>query len=466
MGIETNLEVFPGISFQTSTAVGYQAGVIDAAKYGRDPLTGLLNQAAFESQVARRMMNTSPSAFLNALFRIDVDRFIRINDCFGFATGDVLLTKLAQRLEATVADLGGLVGRLKQDEFAIFIGAIDSESEATTLARRLLRMVAQPLHWNGRQFFLTASIGIVLHPYDECDITALIERAGREQQSVRNRGRNGFQIARSTVSENRTPVRQDAQALYKAIERDEVFLVYQPILNVHSRQLVGVEALLRWRHPEFGILTPDRFLPLANETGLIVDLGEWVLSSACAQVGQWDQLGFNGLNLGVNFSCQQLQIHKVVNRIESILSRTDFDHSRLSVELGGSGQGQVDAYLTKTLQEIKESGVKLALDNFGVGQVSLDNLHDLPLDSLKIDRSVIRKISTSSQGESLVKALTLLGKSFGLRVEAEGVETTQQFDLLDREGCNNAQGYFLSKPLAPDAVLDLMQAAGNIESRK
>jgi diguanylate cyclase (GGDEF)-like protein len=466
MGIETNLEVFPGISFQTNIAAGYQVDVIDAAKYGHDPLTGLLNQATFESQVARHVLNTPPSASLNALFRIDVDRFIRINDCFGFATGDVLLTKLAQRLEATIADLGGIIGRLKQDEFVIFISAIDSENKAASIARRLLQIVAQPLHWNGRQFFLTASIGIVLQPQDAGDITVLLERAGHEQQSVRNRGRNGFQIARSTVTENRTPVRQSAQALAKAIERDEIFLVYQPILNVHSRQLVGVEALLRWRHPEFGILTPDRFLPLANETGLIVDLGEWALSNACAQVSEWDRLGFNGLSLGVNFSCQQLQIHKVVNRIESILSRTNFDHSRLSVELGGGGHGQVDAYLTQTLQEIKESGVKLALDNFGVGQVSLDNLHDLPLDSLKIDRSVIRKISTSSQGESLVKALTLLGKSFGLRVEAEGVETTQQFDLLDREGCNNAQGYFLSRPLTPDAVLDLMQAAGNIENRK
>jgi diguanylate cyclase (GGDEF)-like protein len=456
MGTEINLEVFPAVSSSTSASAGYQVDVTDAAKYSRDPLTGLLNQAAFESQVARRMMNTSPPASLNALFRVDVDRFIRINDCFGFATGDVLLAKLSQRLEATVFDLGGFVGRLKQDEFAIYIMAIDGEGEAANIARRLLETVTQPFHWNGRQFFLTASIGIVLHPQDEGDIIALLERASHEQQSVRNRGRNGFQIARSSVTENRTPVRQNVNALSKAIERDELFLVYQPILNVHSRQLVGVEALLRWRHPEFGILTPDRFLPLANETGLIVDLGEWALSNACAQVSQWDQLGFNGLNLGVNFSCQQLQIHKVVNRIEAILSRTEFDHARLSVELGGGGQAQVDAYLTKTLQEIKESGVKLALDNFGVGQVSLDNLHDLPLDSLKIDRSVIRKISTSSQGESLVKALTLLGKSFGLRVEAEGVETTQQFDLLDREGCSNAQGYFLSKPLTPDA-------AGNLE---
>jgi diguanylate cyclase (GGDEF)-like protein len=429
-----------------------------------DPLTGVLTQAAFATQVARLTANTQPPGHISALFRIDLDRFIGINDCFGFATGDILLTKVAQRLEAVIADQGGIVGRLGQDEFVIFIASIDGHDRLVGLARQLLQLISQPFQWNQQRFFLTASIGIALASDRSKDVGALMDRAGLEQKSVRNRGRNGFQIARPNGAENRAPANGNVGALRRAIEREEIFLLYQPILNVHSRQVVGVEALLRWRHPEMGVLTPDRFLPLANETGLIVDLGDWALSAACSQVSQWDQLGFTDLNLCVNFSSQQLQIHKVAGRIESILSRTQFDHSRLSVELGGTSHGEVDASLTRTLREIKESGVNLALDNFGVGQVSLDNLHNLPLDSLKIDRSVVRKISTSAHGESLVKALTLLGKSFGLRVEAEGVETTRQFDLLDREGCNNAQGYLLSRPLVPDAVLALLQETGTASS--
>lgn len=425
----------------------------------RDPLTGLLTHGAFASEVTHKLAHTPPTAGIGAMFRLDLDRFIRINDCFGFATGDILLAKLAQRLEAAAADLGGISGRLGQDEFAVFVGAIDGYHKVVAIARQLSALVTQPFPWNGQQFFLTASMGVALHPEDASDVASLMERASHELQGVRNRGRNGFQIAQPRGNENRVQVRQDASVLRKAIERQEMFLVFQPILNVHSRALVAVEALLRWRHPEYGVLAPDQFLPLANETGLIVDLGEWALSSACLHMSQWDRLGFDDLHLSVNFSVQQLRSHKIVNRIETILSQSELDHVRLSVELAAASHGDGDASLMRTFNEIKESGVKLALDNFGVGHVSLDDLHDLPLDSLKIDRSVIRKISTSAHGEDLVKALTLLGKSFGLRVEAEGVETTRQFELLDREGCNNAQGYLLSKPLAPEGIIALLQGA-------
>jgi diguanylate cyclase (GGDEF)-like protein len=423
----------------------------------RDPLTGLLALSAFESTVTRQISSGMRPHCQSAIIRLDLDRFIRVNDRFGFATGNTLLSKLARRLEQTVAQRDGFVGRYGQDEFVIFVNDVVNLEELVGITRSLLGAVSTPFICNGRQFFLTASIGAALFPQDGDNIVALIERAGREQESVRIRGRNGFQIARPESLEHRAPVARLESALRKSIELDEMFLLYQPILNMHSRQLVGVEALLRWRHPELGILTPDQFLPLASETGLIVDLGEWVLSNACSQVSQWDQLGFDGLQLCVNFSSQQLQVHNVAHRIDSILSHTNLNHDRLSVELAAGGGMTAATGMMRSLQEIKESGIKLALDNFGVGDISINNLNDLPFDSLKIDRTVVRKINTSASGENLVNGLTLLGKAFGLRVTAEGVETQQQFELLDRGGCNSAQGYLLSRPIDPNAIASLLQ---------
>jgi diguanylate cyclase (GGDEF)-like protein len=461
MAAETFMEIPSTSSGAFNLAAPRRLITRDGDKSIIDPLTGLLTQTAFETRVTQTIAAAEPSNHLNALLRLDLDRFIRINDCFGFATGDALLSKFGQKLQWAAEAVGGIAGRLDQDEFVLFAPAIADREKVMAIAHQVLRSVTQPIDWNGRRFFLTASMGVALHPDDADDIGSLLSRAAHEQQSVRNRGMNGVQIARPHAAENRSPVAQNTAALRRAIEREEIFLVYQPILNLHSRQLVGVEALLRWHHPEHGILSPDQFLPLANETGLIVDLGEWALSNACGQLHAWDQLGFDGLHLCVNFSSQQLQTHKVVSKIESILGDTKLDPTRLSIELSAAGRGTTDASTMRTLREMNESGIKLALDNFGVGALSLDDLHDLPLDSLKIDRSVIRKVNTSSNGENLVRALTMLGKSFGLTVEAEGVETSRQFDLLDREGCNNAQGYLLSKPLAPDGVTALLHGAGD-----
>ncbi len=400
---------------------------------------------------------TSPCALL----RLDLDRFIRINESFGYATGDALLRAVARRLQVLVGT-GGLAVRIGQDEFALCFEEISSPTEVRECAEQVRQALALPLFHEGRAFYLTASIGAVALSRDAVDAVSALEQADMAMQEARKRGRNTYCLAGPTPAPRRKLATHPEGALRKALEREELFLVYQPILNLHSRRLEGVEALLRWRHPESGVLTPDQFIPLANETGLIVDIGEWALAHACAQTSRWHEFGYPDLTLCVNFSPVQLQAHRVTHRIDAILERAGFAHSHLNIEFNSAGVPSEYAKLFAHLNELKESGVHLSLDNFGAGRFPIVDLGRLPVDSLKIDRTVVGTVAAEARGDNLVRALTLVGKSLGLNVEAEGVETRRQFNLIDQEGCDRAQGYLLSKPLDSDQILSLLRDSSRL----
>jgi diguanylate cyclase len=423
-----------------------------------DPLTGLLTAAEFESQLAARFGALLGAPEAGALFLLDVDRFIRVNANFGFSTGDALLVALSDRLDRIAKLHNGLLCRGAQDEFALYVEHA-SKQKSLTLAAQLLEAVARPLRVGERKFFLTASIGISRYPGDAVGAAALLDRARQALNAARARGRGCYEALGSAAPQ---PIALEERALRRAIETDEVFLVYQPILDLQTRQVTAVEALVRWRHPEQGILVPGQFFPLANATGLIVDIGTWVLSRACAEIQVCHEMGFDDLSLCVNYSQAQLMPGNIASDIESILQHHGLARSQFRMEIFGADGSGFDADLYQRMQELKEIGIGLALDNFGAHAVSLSDLQRAPVDTLKIDRTVVDTASGSG-GSGALRALTMLGRSFGLGVEAEGVETMEQLNLLHQEGCDQAQGYLLGRPVELPALRTLLcQAAQSV----
>jgi len=416
-----------------------------------DALTGLANQKRFVEIAAS---GTEQGA---ALLYIDIDRFMRINDSFGYATGDLLMGHIARRLERCGGP-GEIVARIGRDEFAIFFAANGSRDAARQRADRLMQCFSDAFHLNGQSLFLTISIGIALAPANGDDVPTLLKNAESAMFDAKRQGRNMHQFYRHELNVATGMRLKLESALRHAVEFNELYLAYQPIVDVKTGEICAVEALIRWRHPELGIIPPDKFIGIADESGQILAIGAWVLRTACAQARKWHDAGFNSLAIAVNFSATQFKQPGLYDTIRQVLESTRLPPRFLELEITESLAMQDAEATITTLRGLKDMGVRISIDDFGTGYSSLGYLRRFPIDILKIDKSFVRDVDRDSDSAAIVRTIVGLTRSLKLTVLAEGVESASQRDFLAREGCDRMQGYHFAKPCDPAALLELMRA--------
>ncbi|TWI69943.1 PAS domain S-box-containing protein/diguanylate cyclase (GGDEF)-like protein [Pseudoduganella lurida] len=416
-----------------------------------DPLTALPNRLLFNDRLLHAIQRAGRSQEQLALLFIDLDRFKNVNDTLGHHVGDELLTKVASALSARLRD-GDTLARLGGDEFVVLLEGVDGQYAATLVAEKLVAMFEQPFVVGGHELFVTCSVGISLYPSDATDLNMLIRNADVAMYQAKARGRNGYRFyAPSMTGEGVERLRLETY-LRRSIEKDEIFLNYQPQVEIDTGRLIGVEALVRWNHPELGLVPPVRFIPLAEDTGFISQLGEWVLGEACRQMVRWERAGLVVPKIAVNLSVRQFERGTIVRTVRDILAETGLAPHRLQLEVTESvimNTGDALAFIN----DLHAIGVSLAIDDFGTGYSSLAYLKQMPVKTLKIDRSFIKDIHLDVNDEAIAIAIIQLGKSMNLSVIAEGVETDAQAAFLLRHGCNQAQGYFYSRPVMPDDLL-------------
>jgi len=417
-----------------------------------DPLTALPNRLLFHDRLLHALQRASREHEQLAILFIDLDRFKNVNDTLGHHVGDELLKQVAIALSGKLRD-GDTLARLGGDEFIVLLEGIDGAFGAGHVAEKLMAMFEQPFTVSDYELFVTGSVGISMYPNDATDLNMLIRNADVAMYQAKARGRNGYQFyAPSMTGEGVERLRLEAM-LRRSIDKNEIFLNYQPQVEIDSGRLIGVEALVRWDNPELGSVPPVRFIPLAEDTGFINQLGKWVLFEACRQMVRWQEAGLYVPKIAVNLSVKQFERGSIVSMVAEILKETGLEPHRLQLEVTESViMNTGDALVF--INDLHSIGVGLAIDDFGTGYSSLAYLKQLPVQTLKIDRSFIKDISTDVNDEAIAIAIIQLGKSLNLSVIAEGVETEDQAAFLLRHGCNKAQGYFYSRPVMAEVMLD------------
>ncbi len=415
-----------------------------------DSLTGLPNRILFEDRLAQAILRTRWQKRKIAILFLDMDRFKVINDSLGHNIGDIILQEIALRLSDCVPE-GDTVSRFSSDEFCIILNDIAAESDIPKLASKILIDLAVPFNCEGRELFVTSSIGISLFPDDGDNAQTLLKKADAAMYHSKRKGRNAFQFY-TTEDEQKAIERLTLESsLRRALERDEFRLYYQPQLSLPSCQVDSYEALIRWQHSEYGLVSPIHFIPLLEETGMIIDVGEWVLQTACTQEKKNQQAGHSAKKVAVNISIHQFRQKDFIQMVERTLKNTRLAPNYLELEVT---EGVLIDDINETaekLQELHNMGVSLSIDDFGTGYSSMNYLRRLPFDLLKIDRSFVNEITTNSEDGAITAAIITLAHSIGLEVVAEGVETTEQLQILDKLGCDSIQGYLCSPPLPTDA---------------
>jgi len=422
-----------------------------------DQLTGLANRSLFNEKLSLAVAKARQHAEMLAVVFLDLDRFKNVNDTLGHAVGDELLQSVARRLinclrvDDTIARWGG-------DEFTLLLYNIESAEDATKICQRILFSLSSPFEFDGRELNMKASLGIALSPYDGEDAETLLKNADAAMYRAKQQGRNNYQFYTRAIGSKVSESLNMENNLYKALQREEFVLHYQPQIDLTTGRLVGMEALIRWEHPERGLIAPDRFISVAEETGLICPIGEWVLRTACAQNRSWQLLGAPPLRIAVNLSACQFQQITAVKTIAQILSETGLEPERLEIEITESTAMTDVQFTVGVLHQLQAMGIHIALDDFGTGYSSLWSLKNLPLDTLKIDRSFVADLMNDSNGTAIVKVAIALGHGLNLKVIAEGVETAQQLEFLQVLKCDRAQGYLFGKPIPAAAATQLCVA--------
>ena len=410
-----------------------------------DVLTSLPNRALFMDRLNHALSRTTDRNEKLAVLFLDVDRFKVINDTLGHDIGDKVLTDLALRLNKT-AYKGDTVARLSGDEFAVIIENLTHTEDATNLARNILNELAEPFIVDGRALFVTTSIGISISPSDGTDSQTLLKHADIAMYRAKDKGRNTYQYYSADMSTRALERLSLETHLRYALDRNEFALDFQPQVDTESGDLVGVEALLRWHHSDLGVIMPSDFIPILEETGLISQVGEWVIQQACEQASQWHKQYGQSFRMSVNISARQFSDPNLVQCISDILEKTQLSPELLEIEITESIILRDAPWVKNTFQALNALDIRIAIDDFGTEYSSLSYLKRFPVTTLKIDRSFVRDITTDPDDAAIVKAIIAMGKSLKLHVIAEGVETQAQLDFLLKQGCDSAQGYFFATP--------------------
>ncbi len=423
-----------------------------------DPLTGLPNRRLFMDRLERTLRRATSRSLDCALLHIDLDRFKQINDALGHSVGDALLQAVAERLELSIrptdflgvpgiADAANPISRVGGDEFSVLLPGVGAVERVARVAQRILAGLGKSFRLDGHDLFVTSSIGIALFPADGDNIEALLASANIAMSHAKKRGRNGFQFYDPSLNfESAERLSLESQ-LRRAIDRKELRLYYQPKMEIETDRIIGAEALMRWEHPELGLVGPDRFIPIAEETGLITSLGEWALRTGCQQNQAWQNAGLPPISVAVNVSARQFQNEGFVETIRSALVGSRMDPKHLVLELTESVIMENPTETARMLEAIREMGARTSVDDFGTGYSSLSCLKRFPIDELKIDRSFVQNVPDDEDDAAIVDAIILIGHSLGLTVVAEGVETADQLAFLEDLGCDTYQGFLRSKPV-------------------
>jgi len=423
-----------------------------------DLLTGLPNRHAFMDRLDWALRHAERYGHKGAVLQIGLDEFRRVNEALGPALGDAMLQDVAQRLERCLR-ASDTVGRLEEDgpraslsrmsgdEFTLLLPVIRKSDDAAHICQRILEAIAAPFHLSEHEVAITCSIGIAIFPSDGVSRDPVVKNAGAAMEHAKERGKKCYEFYSSELNALALQKLSLATQLRKALDRDELVLFYQPKVDIASGKVVGAEALVRWQHPERGMVPPGEFIPLAEENGLIVPLGEWVMRTACKQSKAWEARGGSIPRISVNVSSHQFREGNLVDLVRGILEESGADSRHICLELTEgvimeNAQANID-----TLIELKAMGLKLSIDDFGTGYSSLSYLSKFPLDELKIDRSFIMQIKGAGERAAIVTAIIAMAHSLGLRVVAEGVETAVQLAFLQAQGCDEFQGYLTSKPI-------------------
>ncbi|MBM7605060.1 diguanylate cyclase (GGDEF)-like protein [Metabacillus crassostreae] len=418
-----------------------------------DQLTSLYNRPKFQSDLQLVLEKATEDQTRTALLLIDLDRFKNINDTLGHYFGDCLLVEVANRLESTVAE-NGTTYRLGGDEFVIVLPDT-SKPKCITVVRKLLADFQNPFFIEGYEITVSPSIGISMFPENGETSGGLLKHADAAMYLAKENGKNTFQFYDEALHRQLAYKMELENGLRKAIENMEFSLVYQPKVELKSGEIIGMEALLRWNHPKLGFVSPMEFIPVAEETGQIVNIGHWVLKEACRQNKLWQEQGLPNLSVSVNVSVRQFQDSSFLNKVSSILEETGLSPSCLELEITESIMQDI-THSVDILTQIRSLGVKVSIDDFGTGYSSLNVLKDLPIDTLKIDKAFLENMS-DSMNSTMIKSIIKLGLNLNLNVVAEGIETTEQMEKLIENQCTLGQGYLFSRPLPPEEFSMLLQ---------
>ncbi len=436
--------------------------IIHMAHY--DSLTNLPNRILFHDRLQQEMVHAHRNKRLVAVMFLDLDRFKVINDTLGHAFGDQLLKALAERLSGCIRE-GDTVSRLGGDEFTFIIPDIFHPQDAALIAQKILSAMSPAFQIEGHEVHVTPSIGIVLYPLDADDTDSLIKKADIAMYHAKEHGGSTFKFYMEDMnihSLERLTLEND---LRKALEKGEFLVYYQPQIDQNTGQIISMEALARWQHPGRGLIYPAKFIPIAEETGLIVPIGEWILMEACTQTRAWHDAGFSTLRVTVNLSVRQFKQHNLVNMITRVLRETGLDPHYLELELTEGIIMQNDTAILTTLHELKALGISFSIDDFGTEYSSLSYLKRFPIDTLKIDRSFVCDITTNPDDAAIVTAIIAVAESLKLKVVAEGVESKEQAAFLQGLRCNNIQGYVYSRPLPASSIEHLLQKGYDTKNR-
>lgn len=439
-----------------------------------DTLTGLPNRQLFLDRLLWSLRCTKRDGTCGAVLHIDLDHFKKINEALGLEVGDSLLIAVGDRLLKSIPAVGtsstgeshSMLSRVGGDEFNVLVPAMPRAESAVEVTRALLDALREPFKVKGREVFISGSIGVAVFPNDGDGSDALLKHASVAMNQVKQHGRNNYEFYSAHMNARALERLSLETALRRALERDELLTVYQPKVDTRTGQVMGSEVLLRWNHPEHGSISPVQFIPLAEETGLIVPFGQWVLSTACRQNKLWQSAGLPKVRVAVNVSAQQFRDGRFIETLVKALEGSKLDPQYLTLELTENTIMENAQKNLDILHEIKEMGVKLSVDDFGTGYSSLSYLKQLPLDELKIDRSFITGIRSETDDAPIVTAIIAMAHSLKLRVVVEGVETQHQLNFARDRGCDEYQGFLFSQPVPNPEFVALLKAPAECTAEK
>jgi diguanylate cyclase (GGDEF)-like protein/PAS domain S-box-containing protein len=422
-------------------------------QYYHDSLTDLPNRNYFTEQLGHLVASGKKQLF--GVVIIDLDRFKMINESLGHTVGDRMIQEVSLRLNNALED-SDILARLGGDEYGIILNNITREEEIGQVCSKILDCLKPAFKFENHDLFITPSIGITVYPYDGVDVSTLLKNADSALYRAKEIGRNNFQYYNPSM--NATTFQQLAMenTLRRALENKEFLVYYQPQINVQTGKIVQVEALIRWMHPDLGLTFPDEFIPIAETTGLIQPIGEWVLRTACQDVKKWRDMGHD-LNLAVNLSVRQLKQKHLIRNVRRILSEVNFDPRQLELEITENVLVDNSHAVYNTLVQLKKDGIMFAIDDFNTGYSSLNYLKRFPIDILKLDKSFVKGIPLKDKDTAIANAIINLSRSLGMIVIAEGVERPDQLQFLKERGCDKAQGYLFSPPVTADELLALLK---------
>ncbi|MDP1989817.1 MAG: EAL domain-containing protein, partial [Syntrophales bacterium] len=461
---------------QSTRAIGGQIGLFIARKQAEerirhlahyDALTGLANRSMFSQRLGHALAQARRNGMQLAVLFIDLDRFKNINDTLGHEAGDSVLKEVAERLHGCLRE-SDTIGRFGGDEFVALLEGIPQPMHCAEVAQKILAAVARPFALDTQEFHLTASIGISTYPADSEDLQSLLKNADVAMYRAKELGRNNFQFYSAQMNIHTLERLALESSLRGALERNEFVLHYQPKIDIRSGRIIGMEALVRWQHPTKGLIPPMQFIPLAEETGLIVPIGEWVLRTACACNKSWQEQGLPPLRIAVNLSARQFAYENLLRDVARVLNETGLDAAFLELEITESMVMHDPEHAIELLNKLKAMGISISIDDFGTGYSSLSYLKRFPIDSVKIDRSFIKELPLDSDDAAITQAIIAMAHGLKLKVIAEGAETAEQLSFLRAHNCDEMQGYYFSKPLPEHEFILLVQnsiAAGAVRSQ-